>query len=228
MKNLKSLIKQDMLFQFRHGFYMVYGIATLIYVILLKIIGENAAAVVSPILIFSDPTFIGFFFIGAILFFEREQRVVDALFVTPVTKTQYILSKCISLTIISVLVTFFITIIVHGFFVNWFYLFLGVIPTSFLFILVGMIFSHYFKNITVYLVVGGLFLSPFSSPILPYLGVIKSNLYYIIPTTGSLKLINGAINGGLTMIDLIYSVLYLSIFTIIAFKAVLKLKGDDV
>ena len=39
----------------------------------------------SPIILFSDPSFIGFFFIGAIQFFETEQRVTEAIFSTPVT-----------------------------------------------------------------------------------------------------------------------------------------------
>ncbi len=88
MKKITNLLKQDILFQFRHGFYLAYSIISIIYIVLLKIIGDSPASILSPILIFSDPAFMGFFFIGAILFFEREQRVVDALFVTPVTKSE--------------------------------------------------------------------------------------------------------------------------------------------
>lgn len=227
MKYLPSLIKQDIKFQFRHGFYLVYGIISGLYIVLLKVLGPKVSSVLSPIILFTDPTFIGFFFIGAILFFEREQRVTEALFVTPITKSGYILSKCISLTLISLLVVILISIVIHGLYINWFLLLFAVTSTSFIFILIGIIFSKYFKTVTIYLILGGLALGPFSLPIIYQLGLVNSKLFYLLPTTASLKLISGSINGGLTPVDTIFSITYLTILTIIMFNITLKLKGAD-
>ncbi|MGL1893538.1 MAG: ABC transporter permease [Spirochaetaceae bacterium] len=227
MNYLPALIKQDIKFQFRHGFYLVYGIITVIYAVLLKLLSINVASIISPIIIFSDPTFIGFLFIGAILFFEREQRITEVLFITPITKSAYILSKCISLTTISLLVVIIITLVIHGPFINWFYLLLGVTLTSFIFILLGMLISNYLKKVTTYMVVGGLCLSPASMPILYYLGLSDSKLFYLIPTTASIKLIDASINGGISGMDFLYSFLYLTVLTAILFKLLIKIKGAD-
>lgn len=222
MSRFSSLIKQDVRFQFRHGFYFVYGIVTVIYIAILKALSPNISNVISPIIIFIDPSFIGFFFIGAILFFEKEQRVKEAIFVTPVSNLEYILSKAISLTLLTLLVVFLILIFTHGLFLNWFYIILGVSLTSTLFIFVGILLTDYLKTITDYLVVGGLIMSPFSAPIVEYLGLNSSILYYILPTTGSLRLISGGILGGLSLWDFLYSFLYLGFLNLILLKILLK------
>lgn len=227
MNHLLTLLKQDIKFQFRHGFYLVYGIITIIYIGILLLSGEVISNTLSPLILFSDPTFIGFFFIGAILFFEREQMVTEALFVTPVRIEAYIISKCLSLTLVSLMVVVLITVFIHGIHVNWFYLIFGISSTSIIFILIGMFFSHIFRSITVYLVLGGLMVAPFSIPILYILGFSSSWLFYLIPTTSSLKLIFGAINGGLSYFDSIYSIGYLSLTIAILFLLVRGIEGGQ-
>lgn len=222
MSRILVLLRQDVKFQFRHGFYLVYGIVTAIYIVILKALSPNISNVVSPIIVFVDPSFIGFFFIGAILFFESEQRVKEAILVTPVSNLEYILSKAFSLTLLTDLVVIIIVVFTHGFFINWFYLLLGATLTSILFIFVGIILADYFKTITNYLVVGGLIMSPFSAPIIEYLGLQSSLLYYLLPTTGSLRLISGGINRNLSAGDFIYSVLYLVFLNIIFLKILIK------
>lgn len=225
MNHLGLLIKQDISFQFRQGFYLVYAIISAIYIGIMIFLSDNITNTLLPIIIFADPTSIGFFFIGAILFFEREQRVTEALFVTPVTKTSYILSKCISLTLISLIVTLLITIFIHGISFNWIYMILGVTLTSVLFIFIGMIISYFLINITGYIAVGGLILGPFSAPVIYFLGLSDSKLFYLIPTTGTLKLIGASINGELSLFDTFYSIIYLSVVSVLMFLLLLRIEG---
>lgn len=225
MNRLLSLIKHDIKFQFRHGFYLVYSIVTVIYIVILKLLNNQISSLLTPVIIFIDPTFIGFFFIGAILFFEKEQRVADAIFVTPVSLSEYVISKAISLTLLSLAVVFLIIVVVKGLFVNWIYIILGVTLTSSLFIFAGIILSWYFKTITTYLIAGGFLLSPFAAPIIQYFGLHSSGAYLLLPTTASLKLISTGILGGLSLGDSIYSVTYLLILNIGLFKLLL-IKGE--
>ncbi|MBN2618955.1 MAG: ABC transporter permease [Spirochaetales bacterium] len=222
MKNLITLVQQDIKFQFRQGFYTVYSIITLFYIVILKLLSGSITNIITPLIIFSDPTFIGFFFIGAILFFEREQNVTTALFITPVKIEEYVLAKCISLTSVTLFVSVVIVGVVIGFKINWFLLLFGIISTSFIFILLGMIISNYVKKITLYLLIGGFLISPLALPIFYILGLNSSMLFYILPSTASLKLIFGAINSNISLLDLIYSLLYLTILCIIIFIGVVK------
>jgi len=227
MNYLKDLIKQDIKFQIRHGFYLVYGIVTTIYIVLLKLLSNDINEIVTPIIIFSDPSFIGFLFIGAILFFEREQRVSEVLLITPMKKSLYIISKDLSLTFLSLLIITIIVIFIHGLYINWLYLYIGVILTSSLFINLGIILSYYIRKITHYIIVGGLLVTPFSIPILSYLGLIDNPLLYILPTTASMKLISASITSNITVIDLFYSILYLTILNIVVFIVLLGVKGGS-
>lgn len=61
-------------------------------------------------MIYSDPAAMGLFFMGAIVLLEKSQRVLNSLAVSPVKVSEYILSKVISLGVISSIVAMFIAI----------------------------------------------------------------------------------------------------------------------
>lgn len=224
MRRFLNLLLQDFKFQFRHGFYLVYGIITLVYIFLIRSISPIYSERVLVAIIFSDPTFIGFFFIGAILYFEREQRVYDVIMVTPASKEEYILGKGVSLTILSLIVVALMTILTYGFFINWGFLFLGVTLTSFLFIFTGIIISTLFRSITTYLVVGGLLLAPFSLPIINFLELSKGWGWILLPTTGSLRLISSAFSTRIGALEILLWSIYLLALNIIFFKIAVRSK----
>lgn len=133
MSRFLSLTFHDVKFQFRQGFYLVYGIVTIIYIILLNLLSPNLRSTLGPIILLSDPSFLGFFFIGAILYYEKEQRVTSALFVTPVSYMEYLVGKILSLTLLSILVTVVIALFSFGIFINWISLIVGITLTATLF-----------------------------------------------------------------------------------------------
>lgn len=102
---LQKLISGDMRFQRAYGFYFLYGIYTAVYIALLwffpAVWREKAAAV----MIFSDPAAFGLFCMGAVILLEKSGRVLNALAVSPVSVSAYILSKVLSLALLSVLVS---------------------------------------------------------------------------------------------------------------------------
>lgn len=224
MKRFLNLLIHDFKFQFRHGFYLVYGIITLIYIALIKAIPEGYSERVLVSILFSDPTFIGFFFIGAILYFEKEQRVFDAIMVTPSTKGEYILSKGVSLTILSLGIVSLMVLFTYGPKLNWGFLLSGVTLTSFLFIFIGMVVAAFFNSITTYLVIGGLLLAPFSLPIINYLELASGWWWNLIPTTGSLRLIGSAFSRDIGGLEVIYWVVYLIVLNVLLFKAAVRSK----
>ena len=101
---LQCPVLWDMRLQFKHGFYLLYLILTVIYLVVLSALPEGWRENAAVILIFSDPAAMGLFFMGAIILFEKSQSVHRALAVSPLSAGGYILSKVLSLGIISVLV----------------------------------------------------------------------------------------------------------------------------
>jgi len=101
---LVNLIINDIRFQFKYGFYFIYALFCILYLFLLFIFPEGWRAKAASIMIYSDPAAIGLFFMGAIVLLEKNQRVLDALAVSPVRFLEYIIAKTISMAFISVIV----------------------------------------------------------------------------------------------------------------------------
>ena len=100
----RSLILGDIRFQFRYGFYFIYGVFTLLYIGLLSALPDAWRGDAALIMIFTDPAAIGLFFMGAIVLFEKNEHVLDSLAVSPVGAAEYTLSKLVSIGVISTLV----------------------------------------------------------------------------------------------------------------------------
>lgn len=227
MTRAQFLTQHDIKFQFRQGFYIVYGIVTLIYIVLLNLLSTNLRNTLGPIILLSDPSFLGFFFIGAILYYEKEQRVTSALFVTPVSYGEYLIGKILSLTLLSLVVTVVISLFSFGIFINWIPLIVGIFLTASLFTTMGIGMSLKFTKVTTYLIFGGFSLGPFALPIVYYLGFLTSWTWIrFIPSYSSLLLINGGINRNRSILDMLLSVLYLLVWNIILFVMVKK-KGEE-
>ncbi len=101
---LKKLFLLDMRFQAKYGFYFLYAVLTLIYIIVLFVLPENWKERAVAILIFSDPASMGLFFMGAIVLLEKSQHTTCALAVSPVHATEYVIAKVGSLSAISIVV----------------------------------------------------------------------------------------------------------------------------
>ena len=100
-----ALVFSDIRFQFRYGFYSIYGVLTLVYLGLLYALPDAWRGDAAIIMIFTDPAAMGLFFMGAIVLFEKNERVLDSIAVSPVGAWEYVLSKLVSIGLISTLVT---------------------------------------------------------------------------------------------------------------------------
>ena len=100
---LKGLILGDIRQQYKYGFYALYTLFTLVYITVLRILPMPWKELCTTTLIFSDPVLIGLMFMGAIILFEKSEKVMQALAVSPISIHAYILSKVISIGLISLL-----------------------------------------------------------------------------------------------------------------------------
>ena len=74
----KSLILGDIRQQYKYGFYALYTLFTLVYITVLRILPMPWKELCTTTLIFSDPVLIGLMFMGAIILFEKSEKVMQA------------------------------------------------------------------------------------------------------------------------------------------------------
>lgn len=98
---LLNLLKGDIRFQYKYGFYVLFLIFSLIYVVMIKVLPQSAQGTISAVLIFTDPTAMGLIFMGAIVHFEFSEKTLNSITVSPVSPFEYLVSKLLSIAVIS-------------------------------------------------------------------------------------------------------------------------------
>lgn len=101
---IRNLICADVKFQWKYGFYTIYLILVIVYILILSMLKGVVKTDVGIIMIYSDPAAMGMFFMGAIVLLEKSQRVLDSIAISPVTPRDYIVSKIVSIGIIGTVV----------------------------------------------------------------------------------------------------------------------------
>lgn len=149
---LINAVKADLRFQWKHGFFLIYIILTLLYLLVVNFLPEEILPVIVPVLIFSDPAILGLFFVGGILMLEQVQGVLLTLSVSPLRVWEFILSKIVSLTIVSVLSGVVLAAFTVGNSVNYLFLVVSIVLSSGFFTLFGVIIGSGCTNVNQYFV----------------------------------------------------------------------------
>ena len=148
---MKNVIKGDVAFQVKYGFYFVYTIMSFLYILLLfalpEVVKENAAI----IMIYTDPAAMGLFFMGAIVLLEKSQRVLNSIAVSPLKVSEYILSKVISLGLIGTLVGVILSLFSGS--SNIFQVICGVFMGSVIFSLIGLSVAAKINSLNQFMIV---------------------------------------------------------------------------
>jgi len=185
----------DMRFQMKQGFYLVYVMITIMYLIILSFLPQNILSFALPLVVFSDPSVLGLFFIGGIVMLEKVQGILSVLVVSPLRTMEYVLSKVISLAFVSVLVAFAITGFSHYEDVNWLLLFLSTVLTSGIFTMCGIMINAGCQTVNQYMLKTIPYMLLFVLPCFSLIGFPYSWLFTFVPSVAALRLMLGAYLG---------------------------------
>lgn len=192
MKTIRSY-GFELLFQVRHGFLLAYGFLLSVYIgILFSVPPGKIRETIAFCMVFSDTSVLGFFFVGSVIFLERQQHILEGLFVTPVSLTRYIFLKCAVLTTLALVVSAVLYLPVFGFrsvvpFMT------GVLLSSIVYILIGIILAGFSRTLSGYLVLSIIMLFPTVFPSLEYFGLVRFIPFRLFPTYPSLVLIGNGV-----------------------------------
>jgi len=137
---IKALFLGDVRFQLKYGFYYIYLFFSVLYIGLLFALPLEWRQTAAILMIFSDPAAMGLYFMGAIVLFEKSERVLNSVAISPVKPYEYVLSKLCSIGCISTIVAVAIGAS-SNVISKPFYFIIGVFLCSCLFSAIGLIFA---------------------------------------------------------------------------------------
>jgi fluoroquinolone transport system permease protein len=195
MNNLKNMLRWEFLLLYRYKIIHISLLSVLLYFLSTQAVESlQGQTQVHSVLLFFDPAIIGIVFVGALVLFEKSENVLQALVITPMKMDEYLLSKLISLTILSLISAFVFMILMMVFNQTAFhipFLIIGIILTSVMLILLGFIIVARVQSVNGYLL--GVVISFMGLSFPPLLHVFKlfeSPIFYLWPTQASFILFN--------------------------------------
>jgi fluoroquinolone transport system permease protein len=216
VKLLKTIL-WDLKFAARYNIITVAIVITILYTLIFKIIPVAAITEVLITFIFSDPTMLGFIFIGAMVLFEKDANTLQALLATPLKPWQYLWSKAISLTLIALLCSVGMAFIAKGFTFNLIHFITSTALSSLLFAFIGFIGISRVRTFNQYILLIPMFLLPTILPLADLYGLARSPFFYLIPTHGSLILFKTAFEGE-SVWNIIYAYAILGISIAVTYR----------
>jgi fluoroquinolone transport system permease protein len=218
---LIGALKTDIRFQYKQGFYWVYVLLTVIYLVLIQKLPAGIVREYSiPLVIFTDPSLIGFFFIGGIVMLEKQQGITEYLAVTPLSPKEYFISKAVSLGTVAIAASFMIAIPLCRGSLNWGLLFIGISLTSVFFTFYGFIVAAGCRTVNQYFIKMVPFLLLAVLPCFSLIGFNYSWLFNALPSVSGLMLILGAFQG-ITLFEAALYILIMCLWILIIFRTAL-------
>ncbi len=180
--------------QWRQGFWLVYFIVSIIYILVLLNIPREARIIVSLVMILSDTTMLGVIFIGALVLLEKQQGIIHSLFVTPLSPGHYIWSKTLSLSLIAVTMSILIYLPAWSFSGYTLLVLLATAVTAGIFAMLGLGVASGVESVNAYFgtLMGASLL--IAIPVVPYLLLDNHPAFLFLPYIASLDIMLGTIN----------------------------------
>lgn len=197
-RRIAALVALDARLQLRYGIYYAYVVVVAFYVAVLVYAGPFLPRQAAGLIIYSDPAVLGFFFLGALMMLEKAEAARTALAMTPVTASDYVWSKALTLTAVAVVAVAIIGALAQGA-VNWPLLIAATVLTSVQFIGIGVPIALRFRTVTAYLVGSGVLLLPVVLPAGLALLEPMPRWAIVVPAASQLRLVlvgSGAAKAG--------------------------------
>jgi len=209
MARLLSTMWLDVKIQYRHKLYHVsVGLALLLGLGIRRLADPQLAATLVPVTILLGVGGTAFVYIAGLIIFERDQHSLDAILVSPLRLTEYLVSKVTTLTLLVLVEGGVLVLVSQGFTaVAWLPLLTGTALLGAMFALFGAILIVRFSTITDFLMPALLVALPLQAPALYFAGIVDSPILLISPTSAATMLIWGGWNG-LQAWQLLYGLAY--------------------
>ncbi len=215
MTRLSATIERDIRLQFRNGFYHAAGFVALFWILALSRIPVESLRRQMPVFVLSNLLINNFYFIAGLVLLEKGEGTLTAQAVTPLRDWEYLASKVITLTILSLVENLLIVWATYGLGFNPPPLTLGIVFAAAMMSLAGFVAVSRYDSINEYLFPSFLYTLAFVPPFLEYLGLAEGRLFYLHPLQAPLILAGAAfrpIAAWQWVYGLLYSAVWVGVF----------------
>lgn len=206
----------DVRLLWRHGFFWVYVVACGVYWLLLHFVPASYQETTALLLTFSDPSALGLILAGGMVMLESDQGVHDPLFVTPLRVREYLAAKAAALATLSLAAAWAIHLPSLGMPASPLAYSIGVVLTSSLMTLLSIGVVAKCRTINGFIMKSQAFALPFTIPLLGMLDGWHYPIYYLLPTEGTILLLESAYRKLATW-EWIYAILILVVWNAVIF-----------
>lgn len=188
--SFSTLFKLDLKLYHRYKVYYLTILIVFIYTLILRQMPSQFSNTVGTMLIFFDPSLVGFMFLGALILFERNDGSLNALMSTPASLDSYMWAKVITMSLIALTSGLSIAILAFGFSTRYVFIAIGVLLTSLVYSLLGFAAVSRYKSLDGYFTMVILVMVISLLPFLDFFELFETNLLYVIPSYSSIELIH--------------------------------------
>lgn len=189
MTRLAATLQTDVRVQLRNGFYLATAFVVACSIALLRWLPNDITALLLPVVLLENILINTFYFVSALLLLERGEGTLSAQSITPLRGDEYLASKVITLTALSLVESLVIATAVTGLDSRLLMMSLGIALAAIFFCLSGVALIVHYESINEFIMPSVLYTAVLSLPILGYFGVGPRDLYLLHPIQGSLELI---------------------------------------
>jgi fluoroquinolone transport system permease protein len=213
MSRLLSSLRWETTIQWRQGIYYAAAFITLMWTAILYQVPEAGIGPLLVSVLFLDLSVFGFFFMAALYYLEKGDRVLEGLVVTPLRVGEYLITKIATLTLIAMVVGAIVTLLTYGARLNWGWYVIAVAAMSVPLTLLGFAIAARYTGINEFLLPAVIFLFVMQIPLIGYFGLWDHWLLYLIPSTPGLVLLQAAFET-VPLWEIGYALIYLVALTV--------------
>jgi fluoroquinolone transport system permease protein len=193
---LLGALRGDARLLLRYGLAQAGIVVALLWVLLLRLLPAGGREVAAPLVVFGDLAVVGYFFVGALVLFERAEGTLAALGVSPLRAGEFVLARAASLTGLAVVLTAIVVTAGYGSGVGAGWLVLGVVLCSVTCVLVGVVVVAPFASVSRYLLPAVPPLVVLGLPLVAATPWLPRAAAVLLPTGGGWLAIEAAFGGG--------------------------------
>ena len=189
MRRVAATVATDVRLQFRNGFYFATALVVVVSTLLLRWLPAEATRLILPVVILENVLMNTFYFVSGLLLLERGEGTFAAQSVTPLRDVEYLGSKLITLTALSLAESLIIAAAVIGLDARLVLMALGIALSAVLFCLAGVALVARYDSVNEFLMPSVLYTFVLTLPVLGVLGVGPPEWYMPHPMQGPLALL---------------------------------------